>query len=64
MCRWNSKPAVRDFLKIIPERIDEYEALLTKNPLFSTARCGIGVISSEARPCIWGDRPDAARLPA
>jgi NADH-quinone oxidoreductase subunit D len=29
--------AVRDFIKIFPARIDEYEALLTKNPLFSTA---------------------------
>src|SRR5688572_11175990 len=26
--------AVRNFIKIMPKRIDEYEALLTKNPLF------------------------------
>jgi NADH-quinone oxidoreductase subunit D len=26
--------AVRDFIKIFPKRIDEYETLLTKNPLF------------------------------
>ena len=25
--------AVRDFLKMFPKRVDEYEALLTKNPL-------------------------------
>jgi NADH-quinone oxidoreductase subunit D len=28
--------AVRDFIKMFPRRIDEYEALLTKNPLFWT----------------------------
>jgi len=37
--------AVRDFLKIIPKRIDEYEALLTKNPLFIDRTVGIGKIS-------------------
>ena len=26
--------AVRNFIKIFPKRIDEYEALLTNNPLF------------------------------
>jgi len=39
--------AVRDFLKIIPQRIDEYEALLTKNPLFIDRTVGIGKISAE-----------------
>jgi len=36
---WRDVPAefekaVRDFIKMFPKRIDEYEALLTKNPLF------------------------------
>jgi NADH-quinone oxidoreductase subunit D len=34
--------AVRDFLKMFPKRIDEYEALLTKNPLFLDRLYGIG----------------------
>jgi NADH-quinone oxidoreductase subunit D len=34
--------AVRNFLKIFPKRVDEYEALLTKNPLFLDRLYGIG----------------------
>jgi NADH-quinone oxidoreductase subunit D len=34
--------AVRDFLKMMPKRIDEYEALLTKNPLFLDRLLGVG----------------------
>ena len=34
--------AVRDFIKMFPKRIDEYEALLTKNPLFLDRLLGIG----------------------
>ncbi len=45
--------AVRNFLKIIPRRIDEYEALLTKNPLFLDRTLGIGVISGE-EAINWG----------
>ena len=36
--------AVRSFLKIFPKRIDEYEALMTKNPLFLDRLVGIGVL--------------------
>lgn len=39
--------AVRNFLKIFPARIDEYEALLTKNPLFKERTVKIGVLSKE-----------------
>ncbi len=39
--------AVREFIKIIPRRIDEYEGLLTKNPLFLDRTVGIGTISGE-----------------
>ncbi|NCP87081.1 MAG: NADH-quinone oxidoreductase subunit D [Anaerolineae bacterium CG_4_9_14_3_um_filter_57_17] len=49
---WRDVPAefdkaVRDFLKIIPKRIDEYEDLLTKNPLFLDRTVKIGTISGE-----------------
>ena len=36
--------AVRSFLNIMPKRIDEYEALMTKNPLFLDRLVGIGVL--------------------
>jgi NADH-quinone oxidoreductase subunit D len=34
--------AVRNFMNVMPKRIDEYEALLTKNPLFLDRLLGIG----------------------
>ncbi len=40
--------AVRDFLKTFPKRIDEYERLLTKNPLFVDRMVDIGYLSKEA----------------
>jgi len=39
--------AVRHFLKAFPARIDEYDALLTKNPLFLERTRKIGVLSRE-----------------
>ncbi len=39
--------AVRNFIKIFPKRIDEYESLLTKNPLFLDRVVGIGVLKKE-----------------
>jgi NADH-quinone oxidoreductase subunit D len=39
--------AVRNFLRIFPARIDEYESLLTKNPIFLERTRGIGVLSPE-----------------
>lgn len=45
--------AVRHFIRIFPERIDEYEALLTKNPLFLERTKKIGVISGE-EAIRWG----------
>jgi NADH-quinone oxidoreductase subunit D len=39
--------AVRQFLKIIPDRIEQYEALLTENPMYIERTRGIGVISAE-----------------
>lgn len=44
---------VRNFLKILPGRVDEYESLLTNNPLFKERTIGIGRISVDE--CIrWG----------
>lgn len=45
--------AVRNFLKAIPHRIDQYESLLTKNPLFIDRTVGIGKISAE-EAVNWG----------
>ena len=38
--------AVRNLIKILPKRIDQYESLLTKNPLFIDRTAGIGKISA------------------
>lgn len=55
---WRDVPAefdkaVRDLLKILPKRFDEYESLLTKNPLFIDRTAGIGCISAEDA-MTWG----------
>ena len=49
---WRDVPAefdaaVRNFLELMPVRLDEYEALLTKNSLFLDRTQGIGAISTE-----------------
>jgi NADH-quinone oxidoreductase subunit D len=41
------EPAVREFIRIMPKRIDEYESLLTRNTLFLERTKNIGVISVE-----------------
>lgn len=41
------EPAVREILKTFPARFDQYEDLLTKNPLFIDRTKGIGVVSAE-----------------
>lgn len=55
---WRDVPAgfeqaVREFMRILPARIDQYEALLTKNPLFLDRTRKIGVISGE-EAIRWG----------
>jgi len=45
--------AVRNILNTFPTRIDEYEALLTKNPIFLDRTLGIGKISTE-EALKWG----------
>ena len=49
---WRDVPAefegaVRDLVKVMPKRIDEYESLLTKNPLFLDRTRGIGKIDTK-----------------
>jgi len=49
---WRDVPSgfedgVREFIKIFPARIDEYEALLTRNPLFLERVQGLGVLTKE-----------------
>jgi NADH-quinone oxidoreductase subunit D len=39
--------AVRSFLKLMPARVDEYEALLSKNPLLLDRTVKIGLLSKE-----------------
>jgi NADH-quinone oxidoreductase subunit D len=39
--------AVRDFVRIFPQRINQYEALLSKNPIYLDRTKGIGGISQE-----------------
>ena len=42
------EPAVREFLKLFPRRVSQYERLLTRNPIFLDRTRGIGVITGEA----------------
>jgi NADH-quinone oxidoreductase subunit D len=49
---WRDVPAeweetVRAFIKILPDRVAQYERLLTKNPLFIDRTKNIGVVSAE-----------------
>jgi NADH-quinone oxidoreductase subunit D len=39
--------AVRNFLNYFPKRVDEYEALMTKNPLFLDRLYGIGKLTAD-----------------
>jgi NADH-quinone oxidoreductase subunit D len=55
---WRDVPAdfelaVRRFLRGFPQRVDQYEALLTKNPIFLDRTRKIGVISAEDA-LAWG----------
>jgi NADH-quinone oxidoreductase subunit D len=55
---WRDVPAgfeeaVRQFLKLFPKRIDQYDAMLTNNPIFLDRTKNIGVISAEDA-IAWG----------
>lgn len=52
--------AVKNFLKIMPARIDEYESLLTRNPLFIERTRNIGIIKG-ADLHAWGITGPVAR---
>ena len=39
------KEAVDDFIRIFPGRLKDYEALITKNPIFKARTRGVGVLS-------------------
>jgi NADH-quinone oxidoreductase subunit D len=41
------EPAVRDFIKYFPPKVDDYEKLLTDNPLWLDRTQGIGYLSAE-----------------
>jgi NADH-quinone oxidoreductase subunit D len=45
--------AVRKFIDYLPKRIDQYEALLTKNPLYLDRTQGIGLMTAE-QALAWG----------
>jgi NADH dehydrogenase I D subunit len=47
------KERVDDFVKIFPARIKEYEALITKNPIFTARTRGVGCLSREDA-LAWG----------
>ncbi len=47
------KPAVHDFLEYLPPKLDDYERLLNKNPLWITRTQNIGVIDPETA-IAWG----------
>ena len=42
-----AEEGIRDFLKLMPGRIDEYEALLSKNPIWVERNQGVGILSAE-----------------
>jgi NADH-quinone oxidoreductase subunit D len=55
---WRDVPAgfeeaVRSFLDFFPPRVDEYQALLTENPLFIDRTRGVGVIAGPSA-LAWG----------
>jgi NADH-quinone oxidoreductase subunit D len=52
--------AVRDFIAYMPKRIDQYEALLTKNPIFIDRVRGIGTMTKE-QALAWGASGSTAR---
>ena len=39
------KEAVDDFVKVFPQRLKDYEALITKNPIFKARTQGVGALS-------------------
>jgi NADH-quinone oxidoreductase subunit D len=46
-------PALQNFIEIFPRKVDDYEALLTNNPLWRDRTEGIGVVEPE-QALAWG----------
>ncbi len=46
-------PTLENFLSYFPSRVDDYEALLTKNPIWMDRTQGVGVIEPE-KAMAWG----------
>lgn len=42
-----AEPMIRELIKLLPSRFDEYEALLTENPIWVQRNKGIGVLSAD-----------------
>jgi NADH-quinone oxidoreductase subunit D len=53
---------VQAFIRIFPEKIDEYANLLTGNPIFRNRLKGVGHLSAEDADCAGRDRAAAARV--
>ena len=51
---------IGDFLRMMPGRIDEYESLLTENPIWIQRNQGVGLLSAEDALTLRRDRPDPA----
>ena len=49
---------IRDFLRMMPGRIDEYETLLTENPIWIERNQGVGRAVGRGCPRPRRDRPD------
>lgn len=58
------EPRVRDFIRIFPSRVDDYEALLTDNELFRERTVDVGVLTLDdcLEYCVTGPNIRAAGL--
>ena len=56
------KPLVDNFVKIFPRRLDEYESLIRKNPIFTARTQGIGRLTLAESMSWGGDRSEFAFL--
>ena len=57
------RTAMDNILEVLPERrIDEYEELLSENPIFIERTRGVGVITRRGCHGLWCDGPDRPGL--
>ena len=50
---------LRKIIDVMPKRLDEYEALLTENPIFLERTKGVGVITAEQARALGATGPIA-----